>query len=1224
MKKITTLTILMLFLFVSCEEKVEVTELDFSDNVVLSGADKTQSVNAFKKSVYPIVKKNCASCHGDGGDKVGFAVSDVEKAHDLLLASGKVNLNLASQSRLYLRLSKDNHNCWSNCNDNAEEMLVGIKDWLKNIYVENSGVKTESKDFKSGVERYAETIRGSVVLEAEDAIKINPTDNNGNVDNDFLQGRYLVNHLAGDNVDSGASALRYITGDFATPHPEGNTGRVISHSVGSAAQGCRLIENGTDINRDTGGRIRYAETKRHPGVTGYRPYATRLKFNIIRPDKRNEYQTAINSQGANVNTTYVTTNEFLVPSGGPIYENGNLKGYDGGPIGSGNTVIVLPDFLLRSEFLSQVFNDRSTNYSKNYFTRRYGNPAVNLFSPQNMDVRNNIPEELRDSILADIKSRMRSIFFDGSNPRNISSIPAFFHKMTIGGNVVSYTRDADIANDFANELMSGMTKSNLQNYVHFFSTNADYIYYANIDYDGAVSDINLNELYQAGTNFELDVSNLFASTDVDYRKIAVKNFQTTLHKTLRANCTSCHSGQAAGRPDHAHDNIETAYNDVVSLVNLEDPQSSRIYQRMKIDRHNCGGATSCDNIAAEMVTEITKWNTQTAAEYAVALANPKVEYVNLSQNERAPGRARLPFIVKDAGDYSLWTKTKAADAGKDSFYIRLLDDKNRPVKRCRKDNKSCAPASDSDYTNKSALEIDDMHCIDWNVAENGMWNWETQSYTKPEERMIWRINPGKYTIEIIEKEVGAKLDMIAFSKEDTFDPKANLQDEAAVQAIRPKVLEYDLSKILNSPGKFTIEVEEFNGDSYRFRNPRIIGNTHNVAVSSIKVTISDVYSQTNATYNELEIVTGTDGETLTPAVLIAQQINGADADYFSFSFELIKSTDAAVSFMPKEELTANNNRECKHLDLFEKTIFPILSEFKLIYKNDTNGSYRNLRIPGTARRASTGAQFFNCTTCHNEDHPYFKMTTFFNRDANGNIDKASLQKLCSQALSRVKYDSPSTSLLLRGFEGKSNHLELHFAQYVKPVGSNGNYTSFEKDSTSADGYKSTWKGLRFETYTESDLNINSFSGSDKAYLQKFIGQYKFIRYNTINDEFAYDQNGRSINGQTAVEGDSYSVVDGYKIYNSPNGKTNKFYVFNPINELPKGTKFNPATITKTGNSNTIIKIKDGCSVNFKVEDGRDLDPCNGNVDAHAEFEAVKSEYRKVILNWMNKEIQSAK
>ncbi len=93
-------------------------------------------------------------------------------------------------------------------------------------------------------------------------------------------------------------------------------------------------------------------------------------------------------------------------------------------------------------------------------------------------------------------------------------------------------------------------------------------------------------------------------------------FEATLYPLLvdSANfCVGCHG--VAQEPMFAVSDATTAYNAITSQqkVNLSDPANSRVYLRPAVDRHNCGGDTVCDRIAADFLVAIQDWADQAGA-----------------------------------------------------------------------------------------------------------------------------------------------------------------------------------------------------------------------------------------------------------------------------------------------------------------------------------------------------------------------------------------------------------------------------------------------------------------------------------------------------------------------------------------------------------------------------------------------------------------------------------
>lgn len=89
------------------------------------------SYDSFARTVYPITRTNCISCHAT--QQPAHASSDVKVAHDAILANHKVNFDNISSSRMVKKLREDNHNCWGDCEENALEMENAITEWKESI-----------------------------------------------------------------------------------------------------------------------------------------------------------------------------------------------------------------------------------------------------------------------------------------------------------------------------------------------------------------------------------------------------------------------------------------------------------------------------------------------------------------------------------------------------------------------------------------------------------------------------------------------------------------------------------------------------------------------------------------------------------------------------------------------------------------------------------------------------------------------------------------------------------------------------------------------------------------------------------------------------------------------------------------------------------------------------------------------------------------------------------
>lgn len=96
-----------------------------------AGASKSFPTDAslFASTVHPLLKAHCAGCHTDTSTTPQapfFAVNDAASAYAAVTSSHKIDLDTPANSRLHVRLRDEFHNCWSDCQSNASEMLAAI------------------------------------------------------------------------------------------------------------------------------------------------------------------------------------------------------------------------------------------------------------------------------------------------------------------------------------------------------------------------------------------------------------------------------------------------------------------------------------------------------------------------------------------------------------------------------------------------------------------------------------------------------------------------------------------------------------------------------------------------------------------------------------------------------------------------------------------------------------------------------------------------------------------------------------------------------------------------------------------------------------------------------------------------------------------------------------------------------------------------------------------
>lgn len=89
------------------------------------------SIDAFKKTVYPITRARCASCHVTQAPT--HAHEDPQIAMNAIVGQFKVDFDVPGDSRLVKKLRNEQHNCWGECAANADEMQAAITAWAMAI-----------------------------------------------------------------------------------------------------------------------------------------------------------------------------------------------------------------------------------------------------------------------------------------------------------------------------------------------------------------------------------------------------------------------------------------------------------------------------------------------------------------------------------------------------------------------------------------------------------------------------------------------------------------------------------------------------------------------------------------------------------------------------------------------------------------------------------------------------------------------------------------------------------------------------------------------------------------------------------------------------------------------------------------------------------------------------------------------------------------------------------
>lgn len=127
------------------------------------GASRAVSIDAFSKTVYPVTKARCVACHGSVQTPL-HASANIETAFDALVSGAKIDFSNPANSRIVLKLRNEQHNCWGNCNSNADELQTAVANW-KNLI---SGTSADASSSVVAGKTTKETITIGQALNSDD------------------------------------------------------------------------------------------------------------------------------------------------------------------------------------------------------------------------------------------------------------------------------------------------------------------------------------------------------------------------------------------------------------------------------------------------------------------------------------------------------------------------------------------------------------------------------------------------------------------------------------------------------------------------------------------------------------------------------------------------------------------------------------------------------------------------------------------------------------------------------------------------------------------------------------------------------------------------------------------------------------------------------------------------------------------------------------------------
>lgn len=524
----------LLVVYTNCGQPFSApSELVFESNVYGGGSDA--SYKAFEKTVYPITRSYCISCHT--AQEPMHAADDVKVAHDAVIKGFKVNFANIPSSRMVLKLRELNHNCWSDCAENADEMEAAISEW--NDAIKSSGVINTPVDLATYTEE-------SDSLENEFMDASNPLKSNTiklNVEAALLKTPMAIFRPAGAEVylsaPNGQTPVSFTatdanagTANFSFKVPSTGTYRVFALVHAPSADDNRVFVNVKNA----------AGTTVVGGVKTWDiPVGT--KFDWV--------------QVPNINNNLVKDTMYTLEL---------RQGEDGAKIAG---FIVTADTAFNGMEVGDFFGiTLSFDLSQQLKT-----PATLMIDVIDYDAYS----------------------YKFSRPRIVSSSNIYVKNMKL--------------------LVNGVYSPQHSTY-----TMVDKIIMPTDNLVSSYSMIVIKDKGLSGDHIKFSFDQLSVTTGGSTATAAggvgggttgqtsLEAFQQTVYPISRSSAYSCVSCHMAVSPRHASDNTLTAHDAALTVVDFNNPANSRIVNKMKVERHNCGA--NCDNIGTLYQNAIQDWKTR--------------------------------------------------------------------------------------------------------------------------------------------------------------------------------------------------------------------------------------------------------------------------------------------------------------------------------------------------------------------------------------------------------------------------------------------------------------------------------------------------------------------------------------------------------------------------------------------------------------------------------------
>jgi hypothetical protein len=522
--KVLTLSLLsaILLAYTNCGKK--------SDLQFTSGASATE-IEAFERTVYQITRnQSCVGCHTSQSPM--HAADDLNTAFEA--ATSKINWSNPGSSRLVLKLKDENHNCWSDCASDAEEMLDAIL--AMRDMIEASGTSTNPRP--AGTGSFIATSQSRVIQTELD--------------------------------------------DTANPQK--------SNTVRPNVEAAMVQAPMSIVDDPLKGKILTVPETKNTTLTATDPTAGVAFLNFdVRVQANYRVWMYVNAPNTNDNGFFVRFNNTPAATTFDPTVNGSDYGWMLVPNLSQNLAIGRHTLQIREKKDGTKINGIIVTADTTFNGVDVGS-YVGVTLTYDLSNILKVPNAKLMIDLADYDPYSYKLL----NPRIIApGANVYVKNMRILIN--KYFRPQDSAFTTVDKIITAADPN-----VSAFSTV--------INKDKGLSLDKLSfefEKLEVSTGAPITTGGTSGGTTVN-PATSLAAYRTSVYPVSRQYCISCHTTQY---PEHASANAQIAHDVVIDdpLVNFDSPINSRLYRKVKNNRHNCGSNANCDMIADQFLQGINAW-----------------------------------------------------------------------------------------------------------------------------------------------------------------------------------------------------------------------------------------------------------------------------------------------------------------------------------------------------------------------------------------------------------------------------------------------------------------------------------------------------------------------------------------------------------------------------------------------------------------------------------------